>query len=157
MLHVPVLLHWGHGSFLGQLPYHPQWHPGGPWAWIHRSLLGAWSHGDPLGPLEPADTGVSPGPGFDGTCREPPKAAELTGCWGRMAGVHSEVTYLLHSPSLVGRVSWLSRPGGRVMGIMWIYLPYHPQCIFSYFHASPRFCNPSPGIFGSCEDFFIHG
>ena len=47
--------------------------------------------------------------------------------------------------------------GGGVMGVMWIYPSYPPQWVLSYFCASLRCCNPSPGILGSCEGIFWHG
>ena len=129
-------------------------HWGEPGAWVCRSWLRAGYHGrclklwiwkalqwaGGLGLWEPAESHLGP--------------QELTLCWDSLALESGEIGHSLHSPFPMGRVSLhagLLGLGGEVMELMWIYLSYSPQYIFSYFCASPRCCHPSAGILGSFE------
>lgn len=111
-------------------------------------------------------------PGTAGASRLWSELGERSGLWV-LAGNHlgpqglaglalgSMVKLYTHSLSFshsVGVSLHIGLPGcgGGEMGVMWFYLFYLPLCIFSYFCASFRCCNPSAGILSFCKSIFIH-
>lgn len=125
---------------------------------IHRSLLGAWDHGNQQGSLQPAGIGLSWGSGFVGTHKQLPKATGVGLVLGPAGtGVHCETGHSFYSPSPTGKVSlsvlvcpgWGEGNGGNVI------LPFLPssKCLF-YFHAALRCYNLSPGILALLKIIF---
>lgn len=76
---------------------------------------------------------------------------ELAWCWGGLVVLTSLLLLQGYDVSPI-----LDHSGLGETGVVWIYLSYLPQCIFSYFCASSRCSSSSPGIHGSYKGIFVH-